>query len=140
MLNRVITVMLGCAMLAGANVALAQPKLENAWIRLMPPNAGMTAAYAHITSDAKDRLMSVKTEIATKAEIHETTMENGMMSMRPIESIAFSAGETVELKPQGKHIMLIGLTRALQEGEEVPVLLEFAESGVQSHLFTVHKP
>lgn len=140
MLNRALTGTVGFAMLMFSTFAMAQPKLENAWIRLMPPNAAMTAAYAQITSDKKDRLLSVKTDIATKVEIHETTMENGMMSMRPIETVELPADQMVELKPQGKHIMLIGLTRALTEGEEVPVKLEFSESGSHSYTFTVVKP
>lgn len=140
MRNQVITAIFGLSMLALASCAMAQPKLENAWIRLMPPNATMTAAYAQITSDKMDRLLSVKTDIAGKAEIHETTMENGMMSMRPIESVGLEEAEMVELKPQGKHIMLIDLTRALKEGEEVPVVFEFAESGSKTYTFTVLKP
>lgn len=140
MLNRALTGTVGFAMLMFSAFAMAQPKLENTWIRLMPPNATMTAAYAQITSDKTDRLLSVKTDIAAKAEIHETTMENGMMSMRPIESVELVATEMVELKPQGKHIMLIDLTRALTEGEEVPVVLEFAEGGSETYTFTVLKP
>lgn len=140
MLNRVMSAMMVLGMLCAAGFATAQPRLENAWIRMMPPNATMTAAYAQISTDKADRLLSVRTEIASKAEIHETKMENGMMSMRPIDVVDLPENAIAELKPQGKHIMLIGLSRVLKEGEEVPVVLEFAESGTQSYLFTVLKP
>lgn len=123
-----------------ASTVFAQPKVDDAWIRLMPPNVTMTAAYASISSDTADQLVSVSSEIAGKAEIHETSMENGMMNMRPVESVDLGAGSVVELKPQGKHIMLIDLTRSLKEGEQVDLDLEFAESGKQSVSFTVRKP
>lgn len=106
----------------------------------MPPNVPTTAAYASISSDKADQLVSVSSEVAGKAEIHETSMENGMMNMRPVGSVDLEAGSMVELKPQGKHIMLIDLTRALKEGEQVNLELEFAESGKHSVSFTVRKP
>lgn len=123
-----------------ASAVSAQPGLENAWIRMMPPNVHATAAYASISVEGADRLLSVRADIAEKAEIHETKMENGMMSMRPLVAIELDANALTELKPQGKHIMLIGLKRPLQEGEEVPLVLEFAEAGAQTYLFTVRKP
>lgn len=139
-MNRVIVSGASLLLAVLASTAVAQPKIEDAWIRLMPPNVPTTAAYASISSDKADQLVSVSSEVAGKAEIHETSMENGMMNMRPIGSVYLEAGSVVELKPQGKHIMLIDLTRALKEGEQVNLELEFAESGKHSVSFTVRKP
>lgn len=127
-------------LMAYATSVLAEPNLEEAWIRLMPSNAHATAAYANISSEQADRLLSVETDIAEKAEIHETKMENGMMSMRPLDAIEIKADAVTVFEPQGKHIMLMGLKRPLEEGEEVVLALEFAESGIQTYTFTVRKP
>jgi copper(I)-binding protein len=139
-MKRIITLAANLGLMMFASTVLAQPKVSEAWIRLMPPNVTMTAAYATISSDSADMLVSVSSDIAGKAEIHETSMENGMMNMRPIEAVDIEVGSVVELKPQGKHIMLIDLTRSLEEGEQVDLELEFTESGKQSVSFTVRKP
>ena len=98
-MNRVIVSGASLLLAMLASTAFAEPKVEDGWIRLMPPNVTMTAAYASISSDTADQLVSVSSEIAGKAEIHETSMENGMMNMRPIETVDLEAGSAVELKP-----------------------------------------
>jgi copper(I)-binding protein len=55
-------------------------------------------------------------------------MGGGMMTMRQVPSIAVPAGETVELKPGGFHIMLLDVQRVIEPGETIEVTLTF-ESG-----------
>ncbi|MGL4505135.1 MAG: copper chaperone PCu(A)C, partial [Aeromonas sobria] len=61
-------------------------------------------------------------------EIHEMRMDNNVMRMRAVPSLALPAGRTVELKPGGYHMMLMDLKQQMKEGEVVPVTL-VVESG-----------
>lgn len=138
-LSTLTTVLFTLLALAAGNVQ-AQPSVENAWIRLLPPNAKMTAAYANINTEHADKILSVSSERFKKIEMHETTMVDGMMNMRPIESIALVENEGAVLKPQGKHLMLIGIKQPLNEGELVPLTFELEQSGSKTFDFEVRKP
>lgn len=76
-----------------------------------------------------DRLLNATSNVAKVVEIHESKMVNDHMSMRKVETgIEIPAGKTIELKPGGYHIMLIGLKQALKINEKFSVELEFEKS------------
>jgi hypothetical protein len=50
-------------------------------------------------------------------------MENNVMRMRAVQSVALPAGRTVELKPGGYHVMLMDLKQQMKEGELIPLTL-----------------
>lgn len=91
---------------------------------------GTTAAYFTLEnrSDRADRLVSVASPVARRAELHESRVENGVMRMRPVEGIAVPAGGSVRLEPGGLHVMLMELSEPIAEGRRVPLTLTF-ESG-----------
>ena len=106
-------------------------KLEQPWTRATPPNAP-GGAYLTITNTgaAPDRLVSVSSPLAGKAEIHEMKMNDGVMSMRPLnDGLPIPPGETTLLKPGGFHIMLMKLERPIKKGETVPITLRFERAG-----------
>ena len=76
---------------------------------------------------------------ATAVELHQTSMEGGMMKMAPVDGIALPAGERVELKPGGLHVMLIGLQRELKAGEKLKLKLYFEQAGAQEIAVEVRK-
>ncbi len=76
-----------------------------------------------------DHLLSVTTDAAESAEIHESIMKDGVASMPHIESLDIPVGASVELKPGGYHIMLIGLKAPLKKGDTVPLKLKFEHAG-----------
>jgi copper(I)-binding protein len=51
------------------------------------------------------------------------------MGMRDIDSVSIPPGQTVEFKPGALHIMLIGLTRPLKDGDMLPLTLTLANEG-----------
>jgi copper(I)-binding protein len=51
-------------------------------------------------------------------------MEGKVMRMRALSKLELLPGKTVELKPGGYHIMLVGLKRPLKKGEIVPIRLK----------------
>ncbi len=109
----------------------AGPTIENPWAR--PAAAGAdTAAYLTIKSVAgqADALMSASSPDATTVELHEATTDaSGMMGMHPIEHLDIHAGESVELKPGGHHLMVMGLTRELAVGGTLELDLVFEHAG-----------
>lgn len=110
-----------------AAIEIAQP-----WSPATPAGARVGAGYFVVKNagGAPDTLLSVATDVAEKAEIHEMKVENGVMSMRPVEGgIPVAAGATVELKPGGYHIMLMGLKEPLQAGHDFAATLTFEKAG-----------
>ncbi|MBE9557659.1 MAG: copper chaperone PCu(A)C, partial [Proteobacteria bacterium] len=77
-----------------------------------------------------DKLISAATANAKKTEIHETKMEDGIMKMRMVMGgLTIPAGGKVELKPMGLHVMLMGVTEKLIEGETLMLTLTFEKAG-----------
>jgi copper(I)-binding protein len=93
------------------------------------PGQSSSAAYFTIrNTGGPDRLMSVSSRDAGPS-LHSTTIDNGVMRMRPLEAIEIPANSKVELKPGGVHLMLMGLKRPLEAGSSVPLDLKFEKSG-----------
>lgn len=91
-------------------------------------NGTVSAAYMQITNQTGQtvRLVSAASTVATVTEVHEVTMVENVMQMHPVEGgIEIPAGETVELRPGGYHIMLIDLLHDLYAGEALAVTLTF---------------
>jgi len=79
-----------------------------------------------------DQLLSAKTLVADKVEIHEMTMSGDVMKMRPLSSIEIPAGFEVSIakgNPNGYHLMLLGLKQPLKDGDRFPVWLTFKQAG-----------
>ena len=105
-------------------------RIEQAWARETPPGATVGAAYLRIVNGgAADVLRRASTPIAKQVELHSSTVENGMMRMRPLPELAIPARQTVVFKPGTLHIMLIDLARPLNAGERVHLTLMFRDAG-----------
>lgn len=78
---------------------------------------------------APDRLVSARAAIARTVELHTHIHDNGVMRMRPVPAIEVPARGEVQLRPGGFHLMLIGLTAPLRQGERIPVTLVFERAG-----------
>jgi hypothetical protein len=63
---------------------------------------------------------------ATAVEAHETMNHDGMAHMMARTTLPIAPRDSLVMKPGGVHLMLIGLTRALREGDSVPVTLRFS--------------
>ena len=111
------------------------------WARATPPGAQTAAAYLTIMNHGTepDVLVGASSPQADRVEFHVTTMDNGVMKMRPATSgVTVPAGGTVELKPDGGyHVMLGGLKAPLRSGTMLPVTLRFAKAGSIEVVFAV---
>lgn len=75
-----------------------------------------------------DRLVGARTEVAGTVELHLSAIEDGVMRMRQVDAIEVPARGEARLEPGGYHLMLIGLTHALKEGDRFDLTLEFERS------------
>jgi copper(I)-binding protein len=102
------------------------------WTRAMPPGAKVGGGFMVITNsgDTADRLLEVKSPRADHGEVHEMAMDNGVMKMRELaDGLEIPAGGSVELKPGGYHVMLMGVSEGFEEGETIPAVLVFETAG-----------
>jgi copper(I)-binding protein len=93
-----------------------------------PKGATVGAGYMKITNNgtAPDRLISGSSDVAGKVEVHEMTMDKGVMKMRPLKGgLEIKPGETVTLKPGSFHVMFVGLKKPLRKGDHVKATLVF---------------
>lgn len=105
--------------------------IVDAWARNSPMSAGMGAAYMLATSSSNDAIVgaSVDSSVATSAEIHETSVAaDGTASTSVVMRIPLPAGETVEIRPGGYQVLLVGLVSPLRAGDTITVTLRL-ESG-----------
>ena len=117
---------------AGASVTLGELTISLAFARATLPNAPVGGAYLTIVNKGQsdDRLVSAEAPVAGKVELHEMAMEGDVMKMRQLtDGVPVPAGATVELKPGGLHIMLMGLKESLVEGQTFPLTLTFEHAG-----------
>ena len=84
--------------------------IDQAWVRLSPnkdmPSAGYFVAHG---GDAGAQIRGVITDYALKVEMHQSVSDNGVMSMKPVDSVDVPAKGEVAFAPGGKHLMLWGV-------------------------------
>jgi len=125
------------ALLAGSSAHAAEVKagdlvISQAWSRATPNGAKIGAGYLTIENKGTtaDKLVGATADISGHIEVHEMSMNNGVMKMRPVEGgLTIGPGKTVKLSPNGYHLMIMNLKSPLKQGEKVPVTLEFERAG-----------
>ncbi|MEJ7686603.1 MAG: copper chaperone PCu(A)C [Variovorax sp.] len=109
--------------------------VRNAWVRQSVPGQSGTGAFMKLTAPDGARLVGISTPAAGVAEVHEMKMDGDTMRMRAVPALELPAGQTVELKPGGLHLMLMDLKAPLAKGASVPMMLRFEDAkGVASSL------
>jgi len=114
-------------------------RVENPVAR--PSGAGQNSAvYFTVVNPtgSDDRLVSVTGDVAAAIELHETLNDNGVMRMTPHpEGFVVPSGSVLDLKPGGKHVMLLNLRQEARLGQEIVLILTFAEAGEMQVTFPV---
>lgn len=118
--------------LAVACIALpvhAQVTVSDAWVRATTPQQKATGAFMKLESKTPANLVGASSPAASLVEVHEMRTENGVMQMRAVPRLPLPAGQSVELKPGGYHIMLMDLKAPLNPGQKVPLTLVIETEG-----------
>lgn len=106
--------------------------IDRAWARATPGAATVGAAYLRIRSAADDRLIGIASPAAARTELHDHVEQDGMMRMQRIDAgLPLKAGQPLELRSGGLHLMLLDLKAPLRAGDSIPVTLTFEKAGIR---------
>ena len=116
---------------AADDVTLGALTIQHPWSRATAGAAKSGALYLTVRNNGAeaDRLTGVSTAISAKAELHLSTMDGDVMTMRQTEAVEVPAGGSAAFEPKGAHIMLVGLKEPLKKGERFKAILHFANAG-----------
>lgn len=123
------TTLIAAAIAVLPALASAHMVIEDAYARASSPIAVSGAAFMTIFnhSEMDDRLIGVTSTAAERLELHtHITEENGLLRMVEVEEgFAIVAGDTIALERGGMHVMMLGLTNPLVQGEQIEVTFTF---------------
>lgn len=127
---RVLAFIFGLCVLSGAACA-SDIEIKAAWSRATAPGQNIGVAYFEIVNHGgPDVLRGAQVEGVGQAMLHRSANDNGVMTMRGLDDgLGVGAQKTVSLQPGGDHLMLMGLTKALRQGDELRATLEFDHAG-----------
>ena len=114
--------------------------------RARPTVTGQQVGGAYMTlvnKGAADRLLSATTAVAAAVQMHTMAMDGDVMTMREVDAVDLPAGQKVEFKPGGFHLMLMGLKAPLKLGDKFPMTLRFEKAGhveVMVHVENIAAP
>jgi copper(I)-binding protein len=95
------------------------------------------------TGAAADKMISARSAVAERVELHRMVMDGSMMRMREVPEVLLPPGDGPSFQ-QGKadayHLMLINLKRPLKEGDRFAVTVRFQNAGELEMMVTVQKP
>lgn len=103
-------------------------RVQNAWARATAPGQAVAGVFMDLSADRPMSVVGGASAASERVELHTMSMQDGVMVMRRIPEIRLPAGQTVQLKPGGLHVMLIGLKAPLQDGQSVPLTLQVRDA------------
>ena len=136
----ILTLAVAGAALAACGPSNAPPMVQalDAWCRPAPEGALSAACYLTLTSNGDDRLVSVATPAADKAEVHTMSMDGGIMRMAPLaDGLALPRNKAVALTPGAEHLMLVGPRETFSEGRTISLTLTFEKAPAMTISATV---
>ena len=137
MMRKFLGFVLLTSTLAFAQNAKDDLKIYDAWARTTVPGQSVSGAYMHIKSGAPLKLVKAESPIAAIVEIHNMSMKDGVMSMSAVNAVDIPAGQVIDLKPGGYHIMLMQLKAPIKANDAVPLTLTFEDAKKKRHSVTV---
>ncbi|MEM1351299.1 MAG: copper chaperone PCu(A)C [Pseudomonadota bacterium] len=113
--------------------SLAEIVITDPYARVSRPGAPSGAAFMVIqnTGDTADRLIEARSGVAQRVELHtHIDQGDGVMKMVEVEDgFEIEPGTEYALRRGGAHVMFMGLTDTLEQGDEVSVTLVFEQAG-----------
>src|ERR1700755_56553 len=139
-MKRMMTSLVFASLIAGVLATAARAEdvkaggrvISQAWTRAPPGGAKIGGGFVTIENKgtAPDKLIGASSDGAGKIEVHEMSMDNGVMKMRPVEGgLTIDPGKSVKLAPGGYHLMMMDLKSPLKQGDKLPATLQFEKAG-----------
>ena len=107
-------------------------KVERAWVQAVPEVSDTTAAYMKIINLSSNplKVTGASSPAAKTVEPMITTRKTHggqeIMGMQSVNELVIPAGGSLELKPGGDHLMIMGLNLHPREGEVIKLTIRFA--------------
>ena len=143
-MNKLLAAALAFTVLTGMahahDFTVGELAIHHPWAKATLPNQPVGGGFMEITNNGSeaDRLVSGAADFAGEVQIHEMSMDNGVMKMRQLaDGIEIAPGQTVKLEPGGLHIMFMKLAEPLKEGEMKEATLTFEKAGEVTVEFAV---
>lgn len=102
------------------------------WTRVTPRGAKVAGGYVRITNTGAepDRLIGGSFDLSARVEVHEMSVDGGVMRMRELtKGLEIAPGASVELKPGGLHLMFMDMKGPLEAGKPVKGRITFEKAG-----------
>jgi periplasmic copper chaperone A len=139
-MRKIIAMSFGLVLVAGLASAPVRAEdakagdlvISQAWSRATPNGAKIGAGYLTIENKGTtaDKLVGVSGDVSPRIEVHEMSMNNGVMKMRAVDGgLTIDPGKTVKLGPGGFHLMIMDLKNPLKQGDKLPLTLQFEKAG-----------
>ena len=103
-----------------SSLAVEMLHWRDAWVRSLPPGMAVTAAYGSLMNHGGDTvtIVNVTSTTGTEAQMHDVIADGDHRKMMQLNSVNIAPGESLVFEPGGRHIMLLGITDAPEEGSD----------------------
>lgn len=118
--------------LSAGSYSIEELIISDIWTRPTPGRAKTAAVYIgriQNTGQVVDTLIGVSSPFVVNSMIHKTVVDDGVAKMSHIKELKIHPGQSLSLKPNDLHIMMMGIQKPLTVGEVFPMILEFKRSG-----------
>lgn len=132
----VITASAGLLFSCKAATETGQLEWREGWVRALPPGSGMTAAYGELWNQSTEaiHLKAFDSNAFASISMHQSVMQDGVSRMQEQMDVQIAAGDVLQLKPGGMHLMLMRANRDVLAGDEIEIGIV---SGEQRFIFTL---
>ncbi len=127
---------LACALALGLQtppVAASDVMIQDPYFRTSGPSAKSGGAFMHIANhtSSDDRLISVRSDVAARVEMHRNIDggEGVIQMRRAVDGFEIPAQGMHILARGGDHLMFMGLTRKVVDGDMIAVIFSFEKAG-----------
>ncbi len=115
-------------------------QIHNIVLRLPAPGQSTAAAYFDvINKGGADELLSARSAVSPRVELHTHLHEDGVMKMRQVKTVKIQGLQTTSFKPGGLHVMLFDFSTP-PKTQAIPITLTFARSGEKQILAIIGTP
>ena len=102
----------------------AAPELTGATVQLPAVPGRPAVAYFRLTAPARAALVGVQVAHFPRAEMHQSKMEGGAMTMDQVDRVPLTPGKPLAFAPGGYHVMLFDGDGALKPGDTADLSLK----------------
>ena len=119
--------------LLSAPAAAVELRVDEAWIRHLPPTVPVRAGYLTLFNPLARpvRIVAARSADFAAVEFHRSVMRDGSMSMQQLLELEVDPGTTLRLEPGGLHLMLMQPVAPGKTGETRRITLEYDDGSGQ---------